>query len=109
MDRKPLPRPLPEDVLGDKDSNSDYTSDEADNRFLRINLGFVKYGTNDKIQGAAMLLSLLFFMLISIAILIGFWGNKTEWAQNVLQIFGPTLTLVVGVAIGQATSGDKNL
>ena len=105
MTRKVLKKPRPNEVLDKTDSNSDYTGDAADNRFLRISIWGMKYGTNDKVQGAALMIGLLLMISIVFVTIGGFWATTTDWAERVLQTLGPILTLVIGVAIGKSSSG----
>lgn len=99
-ERKPLRRPAPEQV-GRKDVPSDYTGPSAGGRFFVINLGFMKLGSDDKLQGAALFLSVLLFLLLCIVVGFGFFANA-EWAKHALTVIVTPLMLVVGVAVGRS-------
>lgn len=100
--RRPLKRPEPGQV-GRKDSPGDYTGPSADGRFFVINLWFMKLGSDDKLQGAALFLSVLFIALLCAVIVFGFWGDP-EWASRVLTVIVTPLMLVIGVAVGRSAS-----
>jgi len=87
------------------DSPDDYTSDRASERVFYVNLGIVRYGTSDKLQGAALLLAIVLLPLIFICILIGFFWDQT-WAKEALNWLGTPFLLVIGVAVGR---GSRNL
>jgi hypothetical protein len=71
---------------------------------LRINLGIIRYGTDDKTQGAAVIFSLLLFMAMCMVIVFGMTTVDHTWADKLLQWLGAVFTLVVGVAIGKSGS-----
>ena len=106
----PIEIPEPKNVspVPDRDTKkgmSDYTGPSADERVLHINVGFFKYGTNDKAHAAAMVLSLLLFA--SIAVLLIF-GMQHEWADKVFTWLGSAFLFVTGVAIGKGSgNGGK--
>lgn len=87
-----------------KKGMSDFTGPSADNRVLHINVGFFKYGTNDKAHAAAMVLSLLLFASIG-ALLI--FGMSYPWADKVFTWLGSAFLFVTGVAIGKGSAPDK--
>lgn len=81
---------------------SDFTSENANHRVLRINLGIVKYGTNDKVQGAAILFCLLLFILITVTISVGVYHKEHYWINKIFSWLTSTFILVLGIAIGRA-------
>lgn len=106
---KKLQRPNPGQVAG-KDTPADYTGEEAPERVLRINLCFLKYGTNDKVQGAAIFICL--FLLILFLLIIGcgaFFSSSRDWLEKPLPWIQNTFILVVGMALGRSIKDtDKN-
>ncbi len=81
---------------------ADYTGDTADRRVLRINLGIIRYGTDDKTHGAAVVFSLLLFAAICVIMVFGMITSDREWADKVLQWLGSAFLFVLGVAIGRS-------
>lgn len=104
--RKRLKRPPASDVVR-KDSPSDYTGDNADERVLYINLYFIKFGSTDRLQGAALMLSMVLLFLIALSILGGFVSDSS-WAKEAIAWLGTPLMLVVGVAVGRALPSSKD-
>ncbi|MFL6844714.1 MAG: hypothetical protein ACJ8ER_07525 [Allosphingosinicella sp.] len=82
----------------------DYTATSADRRVLRINLGIIRYGTDDKTQGAAVVFSLLLFCAICLVMILGSIEADREWFERVLQWLGSAFFFVMGVAIGKSGS-----
>ena len=82
---------------------SDYTGPVADNRVLHINLGILKYGTNDKTHAAAVVFSLLLFFAI-IGVLI--FGDGGDWTKEVFRWLGGAFLFVAGVAIGKGHDAE---
>ncbi len=101
-----LNRP-PQDRVLQRDAPADYTGPEAPERVLHINLWFVKFGTNDKLQGAAILLAIFILLLITVVIFYGMTHTTTEWNEKVFSWLSSTFLIVAGVAIGRASS-DKS-
>lgn len=105
-ERKPLKRPAAQDVIR-KDGPADYTGPSANDRVLYINLGFIKYGTTDKLQGAALFLSIILLFFVCVALILGFWMDSA-WAKEAIAWLGTPLLLVIGVAVGRgAPDGSK--
>lgn len=69
---------------------------------LHLNLGFFKYGTDDKTHAAAILLSLLLFITIA-GILI--FGDGSEWTKEAFRWVSGAFLFTAGVAIGKG--GEK--
>jgi arginine exporter protein ArgO len=84
---------------------SDFTGPEADNRVLHINLGILKYGTNDKAHAAAVVFSLLLFIAI-MGVLI--FGSGGEWTKEAFRWLGSAFLFVAGVAIGKGNDAESN-
>ena len=70
-----------------------------------MNLGFIKFGTTDFLQGAAILLTLFFLLLALVAIIAGMWN--VEWAEYVLAWIATPLALALGVAIGSSSRSNS--
>lgn len=87
-----------------KDSEQDYQSPIERNKTLYINLGFVKFGISDRLQGAAIFLTLLLLMLAFAAVTAGIW--HPEWAKEVLGWLTTPLMLAIGVAVGRSGKDD---
>jgi hypothetical protein len=83
---------------------NDYTGPIANSRVLHINLGFFKYGTNDKTHAAALVLSLLLFL--TIVGVIGF-GDGGEWTKEIFRWLSGAFLFVAGVAIGKSSESDS--
>jgi len=107
MNFKKLKKPAPENVKP-KDIPADYTGENASERYLFLNFGFLKYGTNDKFQGAAILFALFIFILIIISIIMGFvFPSACGWSEKCLGWLQNTFILIIGVAIGKSLNGSK--
>lgn len=100
--RKVLRRPQPSEVLH-RDSPADYTGPDASERVLYINLGFLKFGTTDRLQGAALVVLMLLFPILIVVIVLGMFPDSNAWADRIFSWVGPVIVLVSGVAVGRAT------
>lgn len=93
--------------------SGDFTGRSANNRVLRINLGVIRYGTDDKTHAAAVVFSLLLFAVIVLVVLAGIASSDHDWTYRVLQWLGMPFSMVIGVAIGRASqaraSGAQDL
>ena len=100
-DLSPLPEPQDDDIAN-PDDYSDYTSRESvPGRSFYINLGLIKFGTRDPIQGASFFLALaLLVMLFCTVMLEFFWG--WEKTKELLNWITTPLMLTIGVAIGRS-------
>jgi len=86
------------------DSPSDYTGGGGQpNRVLHINLWLIKYGTDDKFQGAAVMMSLLLIILLITALVMGACSKEfAPTCDKIVAWVQPVLTLVIGAAIGKS-------
>ncbi|WP_156405386.1 hypothetical protein [Sphingomonas sp. Root710] len=78
---------------------------KAGGRVLRLNLGIVKFGTDNTTQAIALLLSVLVLALIMIIV---FWGPGTPQSNDLLSALKNILLITIGVAVGngiQAKNG----
>lgn len=101
--RKVLRRPSSEEVI-QKDSPADYTGPDAAERVLHINLGFLRFGTTDKLQGAALVVLMLLFPILILVVILGMFPASNAWADRIFGWIGPVIVLVSGVAVGRASS-----
>jgi hypothetical protein len=100
--RKPLRRPASNEVVT-KDKPEDYTGPEAGERTFYLNFYFIRFGTKDKIQGAAITLSVLLLLVIATVIIIGaFNSTNASWLEKSLTWLGSTFVFLAGVAVGRA-------
>ena len=83
----------------------DYTGDgNAENRAFHINLGFFKYGTDDKVHGAAMVFSII--LLLIIVGVIGF-GDGSAWGVKIFNWVSGAFLFTAGIALGKGVSDNK--
>jgi len=85
----------------------DYTGANASKRVLYVNLGFVKYGTNDKVHAAALILSFVLLLAVFAVIGQGFYQGEHGWADKVFSWLGSAFLFVAGVAVGKGTTKEK--
>ena len=89
------------------DSPADYTSDgDAPNRAFVLNAGFIKIGSVDPLQGAALFLSVVLTFILLVVALVGL--SNPQWAKDVLVCINSLLSMVVGVAIGRGSEKWKS-
>lgn len=107
--RQRLRAPSPDKVVK-KDEPADYTgSGPVRDRVLVINLGFFKYGTSDRFQGAALVLAIALLFLVLLLIIASVVTDISDARfDGIFQWLGGTFLLVTGVAIGRATSGRSD-
>jgi hypothetical protein len=103
--RRKLKKPTAVDVSS-KDNPSDYTGPDAPERVFHFNLKFIRFGTSDKIQGAAVLLSILLLLVIAGVIVAGLYNPTSPWIDKVFGWLSAAFLFVVGVAVGR--SGNQN-
>lgn len=98
-----LSRPSEQDVSL-ADSPADYTTaGQAKGRALYVNLGVIKFGTADQLQGAAMFLAIFLLLMVAcviIAILFNYIETDTGW--EIVEWIGGFLFLTIGVAVGRS-------
>lgn len=97
----------PEPDQATKRALRDLTGPTANNRVLYVNLGFARFGTSDKIQGAAMVLAAFLFLFLVGITIAGFIGANAAWADKAFQWTSGAFLFVAGVALGKAASGRK--
>ena len=103
--KKPLKRPQNwsiDPAVIDKDSA--YTAPDALGRFFYINLGILRFGTDDKFQSVAFIFGIIFVLLW---IVVGWKGFSSEladkqWAKEWSTSIQGLLAGIVGVAIGRS-------
>ena len=82
------------------------TGEDADHRVLFINLGFFRYGTDDKIHAAAIVLSFV-LLLIIVCVFVGAQGQENAWNDKVFNWVGGAFLFVAGIALGKSESQSK--
>jgi len=85
---------------------NDFTGSGAENRVLHINVGFFKYGTDDKAHAGAMVLSIVLLVMIALTGIAGLIAADSKWPGELLEKLGTAFTFVAGVAIGQGLRKD---
>lgn len=88
--------------------NMDLTGGSADGRVLRIGFGFMQFGTDDKVGGAAMFLCVLLGLLVLVVGIAGLWAENTAFAEKVFGWGGSAFLFVAGVATGRQTKGGDD-
>lgn len=106
--RKPLKRPTTVDESS-KDTPADYTGKDAPERVFHFNLGFLKFGTSDKIQGAAVLLSILILIVICGVFAAGLSNSSNPWIEKAFGWLSSAFLFVVGVAVGRSGSPNSDV
>ncbi len=104
--KKKLNRPPPDNVA-EKDSPNDYTGRSADERVFFINLGFMKFGTSDKFQGASMFILVILSICLTIASIVGFYSSSDK-VMSFIDWGTFPLLLTIGAAIGRSVEGGDN-
>lgn len=102
--RRPLKRPPAGDVKP-VDDLSDYTGDSASDRTFFINFYFMKFGTTDRIQGAAVMFSLFLLLLIFLTIFLGAGSSNKEqmaWLDQAFRWLGSAFLFAIGIALGRS-------
>ena len=100
-----LPKEPDKETL--KGLKNDFTGDGAENRVLHINLGFFKYGTDDKAHAGAMVLSMVLLVMIGLTGGAGLVSPNAAWTGDLLKMLGSAFTFVSGVAIGQGLAKNE--
>jgi len=85
----------------------DYTGPSADDRVLRINLGVVRYGTNDKTQGAAVIFALLIFGVICLLFVLSLFIAEGSRVDSVMAWLSNAFLFVLGIATGNSNSSNR--
>jgi hypothetical protein len=97
--------PPPGDLSPEPDASTskspDHTSNNAEGRVFFMNLCFMKYGTDDRVNGSAMFLSILLLIIIFVLIGVGIFYPESTWLERMFTWVGGAFFLVCGVAIGR--------
>ncbi|MFT8711443.1 hypothetical protein [Komagataeibacter rhaeticus] len=87
----------------------DYTNPkDANDRVFYLNLYFFKYGTNDKVHAASLLMSLILLFMIFWLLVIGLYSSNDPWKDKLFSWLGSAFTFISGVAIGRGVNGSKS-
>lgn len=101
----PIKPPPPQDPLPDPPTKlgipDDQTGPEAKGRVFYINLGFVRYGSTDKAHGAAVLLSLLLFLLMAAVLALSVCSPENALLERIFDWLSGAFLVIAGVAIGR--------
>jgi hypothetical protein len=73
---------------------------KADGRVMHVNLGFFKFGTDDRTQAVAFVLTILLLVMLG-GLLI---APETEQAKSLFGILQNSLLLTIGVSVGNNAS-----
>lgn len=86
----------------------DYTNPkDATDRVFYLNLYFFKYGTNDKVHAASLLMSLILLFMIFSLLVIGLYSSEETWKDKLFSWLGSAFTFISGVAIGRGVNASK--
>ena len=95
----------PQAALPDQDTKTglpdDQTGPKAKGRIFFINLGFVRYGSTDKAHGAAVLLSLLLFLLLCVLLVLIVRFPDNDSLGRFFDWLSGAFLVIAGVAIGR--------
>jgi hypothetical protein len=86
---------------------TDYTGVAASHRVLNLNLGVIKYGTNDKTHAAAIVFSLLILVAIVSLTLLGAPLEHREWLDEIIRWLEGAFLVALGIALGRAIPEAK--
>ena len=99
----------PKDRILLRDTPADYTSpDGAPERVLLINLGIMKYGTTDRLQGAALFLAVILICLVIVLYISSLIKESPDLFNHIFPWVANVFALVVGVAIGRGGGSAEN-
>ena len=97
--------PPPQDPSPDETTKlglpDDQTGPKAQGRVFYINLGLVRYGSTDKAHGAAVLLSLLLFLLLASVLLLTVYFPENALLERIFDWLSGAFLVIAGVAIGR--------
>lgn len=77
----------------------------ADGRVMHVNLGFFKFGTDDKAQAVAFILTVL---MLGILTALAIWGQDTDQAKAFAGLLEKAVLITIGVAVGQSIGRRKD-
>lgn len=80
---------------------------EQSGRVLHLNLGILKYDTDDKTHAAAVVFSLLLFVAFISFSLFALRSQDTGWLRETVNWIGAAFLFVLGVAIGRGHSTSE--
>ena len=107
VDNRSLPDPESRKD-GRYDNEVDYSDPSVSGgRRFYLNFGFMRYGTSDAIQGAALLLTFVLLILVVISVVAAFW-LPSESIKDIREWLTPPIMLTLGVAIGRSNNGGTS-
>jgi hypothetical protein len=109
----PAPPPnLPKVPDEDTAKDPDFTGEHAGNRVFYIKTEWLRYGTDDKGHGAALVLSGLLLAVALIVAVIGmiglFSGRDATWIGTLLTWVGNAFLFTAGIAVGKGKATTKS-
>lgn len=114
MSRRAIPQPKSAPSAPDADTrkglSDDMTGAEARERVFYVNLGFLRYGTDDKTHAAAVIFASVLLLAVNVVIFAQFIApeGNGDWAERALTWLGNAFLFIVGVAIGKGGSDDRS-
>lgn len=81
---------------------TDYTGPVAAQRVFSLNLGILKYGTDDKTHAAAIVFSLLILLAIVGLTLSGALLEQRAWLDDIIRWLESAFLVALGIALGRA-------
>jgi hypothetical protein len=109
----PIPPPPTSDTPDKYTASApDYSSvDRAENRVLFINTNWFKFGTADKSQAAALVLSVVLLATAVLVCVVGLLsllsGKEPKWVEIVISWIGNAFLFTAGIAVGAGGQKSK--
>jgi len=97
--------PAPDELTGE--ALKDLTAVSAAGRVFLLDLGIIKYGSDDKIHAAAFIFACILLFVTVAFYTAGFFAHDTAWAEEAVKWSGSTFLFVAGIVLGKASGGMK--
>jgi len=98
--------PIPDAAT--KKALKDMTAESAENRVFYINLGIMKYGTDDKVHAASFVFAAILLVVTVAFYAAGFHTANTQWAEEAVKWSGNTFLFIAGIVLGKASGGKSH-
>lgn len=85
------------------------TGESAENRVFYINLGVIKYGTDDKVHAASFIFAAILLIVTVSFYAAGFETTNTQWAEEAVKWSGNTFLVIAGIVLGKASGARSHL
>jgi hypothetical protein len=95
-------RPPSNSPAAPTDSPSDYTADDAPGRYFRFRVPGFTYGTDDKFQGAAILVLCFVGVFWISSAVAQYFISTVSFLATVNPLLGTIVPVIIGVIIGRA-------